>query len=399
LSLILCLAAGSAWGADLVERIDDTSVSGTVVSINSRESVLVQAAEGETVRTESVPASEVLLIRFAPGETSESFQADDRLTLSSGERWLIRTLPSDKSNFVCGSGAALKGKNSVPFADLRAFLPVPWNTTETLREVSDFEKELLVLAGEQDVIVTSNGDRMTGVVESVGADEVAAASKLGRVTLKRDRISGLAFSKTLKPYRAPAGQVAAVSLIDGSLVIGEIAGPEGDVYRLKSVLGPTWDVHKSMLREVRFRGGKLVWLSDLDPADVKYTPFFNRTWEFRRDRSVLGNPLKCGDRTYERGIGAAARTEISWELGGEYALFIAEVGIDAETGKAGSAFFSVLGDGKELLARTEAAAGAAPKPVKLDLGGIRRLTLIVDFGRDAGFADHGDWLNARLIRK
>jgi len=71
----------------------------------------------------------------------------------------------------------------------------------------------------------------------------------------------------------------------------------------------------------------------------------------------------------------------------------------ATRGEAGSAVFTVLGDGKVLF-RSPKLRGrdAAPTDVTVPVAGVDELTLKVDDGGDADLADVADWAVAQLLK-
>ena len=86
-----------------------------------------------------------------------------------------------------------------------------------------------------------------------------------------------------------------------------------------------------------------VWLDEL-PMNLSECGW-NST---KQNQSVEGNPLKIGGKTYVRGVGTHPPGAIYLQLAGGTSRFSALVGIDDEVGKAGSAEFLVVGDGKTL---------------------------------------------------
>jgi hypothetical protein len=240
---------------------------------------------------------------------------------------------------------------------------------------------------------------VTGVIESVGPAGVVVSSKLGKVTVKRELIRGIAFSKTLKPWREPEGLLAQAALVGGSKTLGAIEGPDGGQYTLRSVIGPAWRVEVASVRKVSFRGGRLVWLSDLKPSASKVTPFFNREWPPRMNASVWGRPLTVAGEEYEHGIGIHSKTELTWRLNGGYVSFVSLLGIDDETNGTGAATVSITADGRTLLKPTPVKGGEKPVPVKLNVTGVREMTVLVDYGQGQDTGDHVDLLDARLLKK
>ncbi len=389
MGMVLCLVS-MATSADVVTRVDDERVVGIVASVDSSGAVVVMPNGGAPV---SIPASEVLSITC---DVKPVQPKGDLLVLASGERFRVgldavgMQLPEGMVA-VYGAGS-LSAVNSIALADLRAWVPAGGDVDKVLADV-------LALDNDRDVVLMASGDRLTGVVEHVGAKGASVTAKLGTTAVDRGLLLGIAFSKTLKPWREPVRLLAETRLADGSVVLGDVTGPKDGVFALRSVLGAEWKVAADQIVEIRFRGGKLLWLSDLAPAKAETTPFFNRAWPWRKDRSVWGNPLTVGGAVCERGLGTHSRTELAYDLAAQFTTFVADIAIDDETKGTGSATVSVTADGRTLLAPMEVNGADKPRRVKLDVSGIRRLTLLVDFGKNDDAGDHVDWLNARLIRR
>ncbi|WP_406137068.1 glycoside hydrolase family 97 catalytic domain-containing protein [Streptomyces sp. NBC_01089] len=112
-----------------------------------------------------------------------------------------------------------------------------------------------------------------------------------------------------------------------------------------------------------------------------------------------GGPLRIGDRTYDKGLGAHAPSEVTVGLGGTYDRFSTDVGIDKEVsdkGSKGSVVFDVIGDGKVLGTSGVMDSGDAAHAFDIDVTGVQQLTLRVTDGGDGNDSDHADWADARL---
>lgn len=120
---------------------------------------------------------------------------------------------------------------------------------------------------------------------------------------------------------------------------------------------------------------------------------WNRT---QKNKSVGGNRLTLGGKTYKRGIGTHAPGEFRVKLDRSGIRFTALVGIDGESGNAGSAEFVVKGDKKVLWRSGVLRGGQQPKHVEVDLKGIMDLKLIVTTGGNDYGHDHTDWVNAKI---
>ena len=90
--------------------------------------------------------------------------------------------------------------------------------------------------------------------------------------------------------------------------------------------------------------GTVTYLSDLEPVLVDQ-PYGS----MRRDRNHRNGPLKIGGKTFERGLGTHAYSEIRFTLDGKYAWFEAWVGIDAVAGGNGSCRFTVTDESPAVL--------------------------------------------------
>lgn len=134
-----------------------------------------------------------------------------------------------------------------------------------------------------------------------------------------------------------------------------------------------------------------IWLSDLHIHSI------TNGWKFLGvDKSVAGNPLKIGNKTYTKGLGthAASRTVVA--LRDKYVKFQSDIGIDAET-SSGSAVFQVFGDGKKLYESPVQKGGGAAVAIDVDVAGVDSLALVVTDAGDGNANDHADWGGAKLV--
>jgi hypothetical protein len=138
-----------------------------------------------------------------------------------------------------------------------------------------------------------------------------------------------------------------------------------------------------------------VWLSDVEPARA------SQSWgSLGIDRSVTGGALRIGDRSYAKGLGTHAVSDLEFALGGRFTLFVADAGIDAaETGKGGEALeFQVFGDERLLWSSGRMTRADGARTVDVDVSGISMLRLHVADGGDGIDYDHADWASARVVR-
>ena len=161
------------------------------------------------------------------------------------------------------------------------------------------------------------------------------------------------------------------------------------------------------IRGIRFRGDRFVEVSELDPAEVVEQPYFGGDgaphFSWRRDRSVTGGPMRVAGSTFDSGLGVHSKCVLHYDVGGKFAAFRAKVGIDDETldlPRKGSVVFRVAADGKKLWESGIVRSGERAVEVpELDLRGVRRLSLEVDYADGFDIADRADWCEPVLLRE
>jgi hypothetical protein len=117
------------------------------------------------------------------------------------------------------------------------------------------------------------------------------------------------------------------------------------------------------------------------------------------DRTFTGKGLSIKGEPYERGVGMPTNSEIEFGVGGPYETFSALAGVDDEYGGAeGGVEFAVFGDGRELWHSDAVKKSDGPVPVRVNIKGVRRLTLRVRRAGGEGGRIHADWADAKLVR-
>jgi hypothetical protein len=164
--------------------------------------------------------------------------------------------------------------------------------------------------------------------------------------------------------------------------------------------GPEVRAPASAVAALDFSFGKLQYLSEMEPRDVKYVPFWDlMLYEYRRDRSLDGPPITLAGKSYARGLAMHSRTQLRYRIGGEFARFQAVAGIDDTVRSLKRQVRLVIsGDGRVLF-EGEISGKDPPRPLDLDVAGVRDLSILCDFGADmTDEADHLDLADAKLIK-
>jgi hypothetical protein len=166
----------------------------------------------------------------------------------------------------------------------------------------------------------------------------------------------------------------------------------------------------SKIKMIDFSLDKLVFLSDLEPETVRWTPFLpagkiarllEMLYTPRPDRNLDGLPLqlRTGQVTkqYAKGLAIHSRTELVYRLAGKYRRFAAVAGMDPKVAGNGHLRLEIKGDDKLLLDAT-ISNESDPLPIDLDITDVRRLRILVDFGEHWDIGDHLNLCDARMTK-
>jgi hypothetical protein len=182
---------------------------------------------------------------------------------------------------------------------------------------------------------------------------------------------------------------------------------ESERLSVRTTAGVSVDLSGDELRRLDFSIGKLQYLSDLEPAKVEFTPRqsggasdanFAKLYAFKQDRALLdGGPLLVAGLEYKKGLAMASRTTATFVLPEGYKRFRALAGIDDRSGGRGNVELVITGDGKEL-ARHEIDGAGEPLRLDVDIEGVRRLTILCDWGKYGDRNDDLDLCEARITK-
>ncbi len=112
-----------------------------------------------------------------------------------------------------------------------------------------------------------------------------------------------------------------------------------------------------------------------------------------------GRVLTINGKTYKKGLGVHAYSEVQLYLGGNCQTFTSDIGIDDYSlSTPASVTFEVWADGQKLYftPTLRASDNANAIPVSVDILGKNQLRLVVTDAGDGGTSDHADWADAQL---
>lgn len=391
-----CLSAQGGSGfaeAPMVEclRVGIGSVSGRLLAV--KEGRLILLRDGAR---EALPIEEFRELAFAVEPVGETPPPWTVWTDGSG-RLAARRLGAAADGGaleVTGYGWRLEG---LPLGAVRALAsrrtmagPAEARAQfEEARRAPPASADLVMLAGPE-------GSRVVScVIEAAREDGLAVALGGAERRLPWDAVRWAVLAEP-GSTAAPGGH--AIELNDGTRLIADEIALTGGV--LSGRRGPAaLTVERERLARIRLRTDAYRYLSDLEPASVVTEPHLDVVWPPRMDRAISGGPLRLGARLYPEGIGMHPRTEMTFDLDGTWRELHATVGIDDAAEQLGRAAFRVMGDGVTLAQVGPIAGGEEPVALGVAIAGVRRLTLVADFGGPAALSGNlADWAAARVVR-
>jgi len=143
---------------------------------------------------------------------------------------------------------------------------------------------------------------------------------------------------------------------------------------------------------------KPVYVSDLSWVQVS-----NAVGPVEKDKNSIeqtspgATAIKIRGKTYAKGLGCHANSEVDIPLNGAYSTFSSSIGIDDEAGGKGSVTFQVIANGVVLytsptITGTSAVVNVGP----INVTGVTTLRLLVNIAGGDTFDDDADWAGAQL---
>ena len=374
---------------------DGTQVRGTLEAVSADVVVVNAAPAGRR----EVPTSQLLSV--APAAASEYF-------VEAATVWIDLI---DGTQFWAVSYTVADGKATISFGrDLSLEVPVAAVRSVRFKEqpeaIAKQWQQVLKQTPKADLIVIreeSAIDYLEGLFGDVTPEVVQFQLDGETIPVKRPKVEGLVYFPAARPTLPPglativdrAGsriQVAGMSLADGKLKLETPAGAKLTLplERVNSLIYParylTDFAPEQVLFETRVREPRVV----ADVIAKRYGPRF--------DKALEAGPLRLAGREYHKGVALHSRSTVTWLLGEPFVKFTAVAGIDDRVRPHGAVKLTIHGDDRVLFEQ-EIQGTDPPLPIALDVTGVARLKVTVDFGADG--VETGDYLNlcdARLYK-
>jgi hypothetical protein len=375
-----------------VETADARVVAGQLESISGEKIV---------VRTDKGPQELAIadVVEFSAGDQPEDIMDVPGQTVfqtAQGDALAVREVSYDGKVFRAAGGVI--GRVEITADSARAILlpAVSRTAAETLQA---YEKMQLAPATGDRLIVRRPGTQdlaVDGVLEGIDADKITFRWNDQARTIAGNTVPIIMLAAVASKTAAPGGTLIAR---DSSRLRFRSLTLQGGKLLIDSPAMGSITLALADVVTVRLSSAQVVRLSSLKPVAEKERGFFETTFRHRLDKSVGGKPLRLGGRQYAGGLGLHSFCELTYNLDGGFSSFVAVVGIDDEARPHGDATVTFEGDGKALGESLRVTGQGDPRPVRLDVRGVKQLLIRVDFGPDGlGVGDHVDLAGARLIK-
>ena len=385
---IVTVACASTSVADELVSVSGESVQGTLSEI---------AADG-TLKGKGIPdgwkIDSLLSLRTTHPVKKIAKPAVIVHLAAGGELYATRAIiQNEKLEATCSFGEI-----ELPIESIRAVVYQPGNAgSKTRSSIASPSTE-----NDQIIAATDNGPQSaSGILQSVVDGKVSMDFQGKTRSLSLNRVIAVVIADL--GLKLGTGTKARCQFVDGSMVTGVVSQLSDGKLQIKLAGAGSLTTDWQQVASLSIQSDRLIYLSDLDPTDSEHQPVVTSPREWRRDRSVLGNPLTFIDPSsrkpivYAKGIGMHSYSRLVFEIPEGFDRFVALVGIDAETEGKGDCVFTVRKDGIEIWSKSIKATDGTVE-VDLDVSDAKEISLVVETGKQLDMGDHANWANARLLK-
>jgi hypothetical protein len=402
MNVFLIAAVLAAAPPFTAETLTGQSVAGNVTALDSQRLTLQTPGGPVTLETGR-------LIRLTPQQTPS-------LSDEPPAAWVEL---ADGSFLVAADFSVSGGRARLTFSDDQTVeLPAAGIARVRFQEsgsaVAEWER-VCGIAHTGDVLVVRKDEVLDyhhGVLGDVTDAAVHFQIDGQKFEVKRPKVFGIIYHR--RPTEAPQDAVCELGDVTRSRWrVRSLSTPGEANLQWTTPAGATMTRPLAMVTQIDFSRGKVVYLSDLTEESLTFSPYFGtekgllvlrRFLAPRKDMNLQSGPLQIAKKQYGKGLAIHSRTEIVYRLPGSFRRFCAVAGIDDAVRPHGNVRLVISGDGKRLLETTVAGSDAShpegppPLPIELDVSGVRRLSVLVDFGAEMDMSDHLDLCEARVIQ-
>jgi hypothetical protein len=388
IALFALLLTSSVGPAAELRTLTGESYSGDLVSLTDKE-IIIKVDKKEVI----TPIAQVLYLSFQPPSSPKADVKFSEVELNDGSQLHCKTVVFNGKDMKL---TLLGGQDlTLPIAAV-TYVFHEANDAATHQE---WQKLFSGKKRNRDVVVRKAGEKLTSISGTLGdadakGENMAFESETGRkIDVPLGKIQGLHFQRQVDPDAKPP-QFKMLDTMGNVLLVASATYADKNL-TATTPSGAKIAVSRPEVVKLDYSKGKLTYLSDfgLDKMKLLQTSTIDFIEQIGRDMNLDKKPITLGRKTYTKGLAMHARTEITFDLDGEYREFKATIGIDDNVaGRDDGTIVKVLGDGKEL-ASLIVARKDKPQEKTLNVKDVQKLTIIVaspdllDLGRHVDLAD------------
>ena len=199
---------------------------------------------------------------------------------------------------------------------------------------------------------------------------------------------------------APAAPDAyRVRTVDGSAYGVTSLQATGDLLTLHDPMAGEVKIPAKQLAEIAAGPGRVLPLGSLRAQVVGSANPAKVPAVVAVDSLMVGGPIALAGQSYDGGIAQAAGVAVTYAVPPGFDVFTARAGLPAGAPAGAAVVFALLVDGRSVWRSPPVAAGAAPLPVRWNLGGsLRTLSLAVEPAQPAFLGTPAVWADATLLK-
>jgi ribosome maturation factor RimP len=382
--------ATAVFAAGQVETVDSQTYTGRIASIDANKVTVRTEDQAVTVARDQL--GEVIL-----QEGKDLWQRPDRTVVVTRDGGMLDASSLEMDDGKLTLATELLGKVTL---DIAAVSEIYVGDTRRSAKLTRQRFEKMGLpAVSLDRMLVERSDRkwlsVTGVLKTIEDDKITFRYNDADRQIGLDKVTLIRVAKMDRKAPKPAGILVGK---DGSHVAFKDIRLDANSVKITPVNATPRTIDRRLVARLEFISENVRDLTKLKPTKVTEYGFFGTSFPHKKNRSVGGRPLRMGKKTYRRGLGLHSFCELSYKLDGPYKTFVAVAGIDDEVRPYGDAQLVVLGDGKQL-AEYRITGRDKPIVLRVNIKGVKTMTIRVDFGRDKlGVSDHVDLGAPRLIK-
>ncbi len=386
----------------VVTGLSGEKLDGRLVSLSDVE-VVVAGGQGES----RLALDQVLEIRNASAPSVELPVGQVYLT----DGTVLSFATSRTSGAQLHLTSEIYGDVQIPLVRVRA---IRFRETADARDAWD---GLLARSRTKDLLVLprknsgSQLDPTSGVVGTIDAESLRFVLGGDEIPVKLSRVFGVVYARDA--VQARSAYVFEVG--DRDRILADAAGYDAaaDAFRIQLPSGTPIKIPAGVLRRIDCSGGKVRFLDEMKPVFHKFAsvlpdPLYEEVFHYRVNQTMDGEPLRLGGRTWDRGLWLHSRTELRYDLGGDFSRFEAVVGIDDKIPRKDrtKARLTIRADERVVFDR-DIWVTDPPRTLTCDISGARMLEILVDFGEKradgtpplhAALQDWVDLADARVVK-